>query len=189
MQDVWEVKSPIYLAITDENRSLTIISGYVYGRLHRFNQKTFAGTDESRGGGSILTHFLFLPVHLVGSTLSSEPWGLWNNHHTFFFFGSRETEAVLSHCSQQQLHAVCTPAHWGCRWEPITCSVSSPGMRLLYLHAASSPSLCTSSPIIVFAVFWLPHFSLSLRSPSSKSVLSLPLVLLLSGTKALLWNG
>lgn len=114
MQDVWEVKSLIYVAITNENRSLITIWGYVYGGLQRLNQNTFAGTDESHGGGSILTHFLFLPVHLVGSTLSSEPWGLWNNHLTFFLAAERHKHAVLSHCSKQQLHAVCTPAHWGC---------------------------------------------------------------------------
>lgn len=50
MQDIWEVKSPIYPAITNENRSLITISGYVYGGLQRLNQKTFAGTGESRGG-------------------------------------------------------------------------------------------------------------------------------------------
>lgn len=105
------------------------------------------------------------------------------------FFASRETQAVHSHCRERQLHAICTPAHWGCWWEPITCSVSSPGMKLLDVHTASSLSLCTSSPITLFAVFGLPHSSLSLRSPSSKSVLSPSLVLLLSGTKALLWNG
>lgn len=143
MQDVWEVKSPIHPAITIENRSLITNNGCE--GLQRLNQKTFAGTDESRGGGSILTHFLFLLVHLVGSTPSSKPWGLWNNHLTFFLAAGRRRHAVLRHCSKRQLHAMCTPAHWGCWWKPITCSVSSPGMNLLYVHTASSLSLCTSS--------------------------------------------
>lgn len=115
MQDIWGVKSPEYSAITNENRSPITVSGHVYGGRQRLSRWTFAGTDESLGGGSILTRFPFLPVHLVGSTPSSEPWRLWNNHLTLSFFGSRATQAVHSRCREQQLHAMCTTAHWG-RW-------------------------------------------------------------------------
>lgn len=157
MQDVWEAKSPIYPGITDEHRSLITISGYIYGGLHQLKQKTFSGTDESRGGWSTLTHFLFLPVHFVDSTPSSEPWGLWNNRLTFFL--AAETQAVLSHCRERQLHAICTPAHWGCCWEPITCSVSSPGMKLLYVHTASSLSLHIVTHHCVCCFLTLPLLS------------------------------
>ena len=148
MQNIWEVKSPLYPTITNENQSLVTISGYISGGLQRLS-------DESRGGGSILTHFLFLPVHLVGNTPSSEPWGLCKKHLTFFFC-SRETQAGHSRCKERQLHAICTSAHWGCWWEPIACSVSSPGMELLYVHTASSLCLCTLSPISVSAAFDSP---------------------------------
>lgn len=63
MQDIWGVKSPESSAITNENRSPIGVSGRVYGGLQRLSRWTFAGTDESHGGGSILTRFPFLPAH------------------------------------------------------------------------------------------------------------------------------
>lgn len=38
-----------------------------------------------RGSRLLLTHFLFLPVQLVGCTPTSGLWGLWNNHFTVPF--------------------------------------------------------------------------------------------------------
>lgn len=190
MQDVWEVKWPIYPTMTNENRSLITISRCVYGGLQRLNQKTFAGTNKSRGGWKYFNTFSVSTSALCWQNPLIWAMGtLEQLSHLFFFLAAerhrhKRCSAAAGRGSCMQ-YALLPTGGVDENLSPALC----PGMKWLCVHTASSLSLCTSSPITVFAVLWLPHSSLSLRSPPSKPVLSLPLVLLLSGTKTFLWNG
>lgn len=188
MRDIWGVKSPKYSAITNENRSPIAVSGRVYSGLRRLSRWTFASRDESHGGGSILTRFPFLPVHLCWQhPLIWAMEALEQPPHFIFFWQQSDTgraQSLAGSSSRMQ----CAPLATGGADENL--SVSSPGMKLLNVHTASSPSLCTSSPITVFAVSWPP----TLLSFPSNPPPPLPNCSLFSscstyGTKALIWNG
>lgn len=98
------------------------------------------GTKESLGAGRrlFLTHFLFLPVQLVGCPPTSGLWGLWNNHFTLLF----------CYCWAATLHRQCrvTEESASCMWHSLLpmggavekslhrWSLISPGMTILSVH-------------------------------------------------------
>lgn len=135
-------------------------------------------------------------------------------HSSFFCFcsGSRATQTVQGHWGERQLHATLTPAHWGCCREPITAPLIFDQSRHENTLCSSSPisvlaslkCLCTSSPVDV--CLWFPYLCFCICSwPTNRKLigldtllfsflhhpvpavfLSLPLVPLCNGTKALL---
>lgn len=121
-----------------------------------------------------LTHFLFLPVQLVGCTPTSGLWGLWNNHFTVLFVTAGQQSCTYSagslqgHWGEHPLHAILT--HWGCCWEPrIPLIIYYPRHDItLYVHQNSSLSwrqlsicahfhlwVCLCVPYLCFHIVYL----------------------------------
>lgn len=99
----------------------------------------------------LLTHFLFLPVQLVGCIPTSGcVWGGSFETTTSQFFllllGSRATQAVHSHWGGRHLHAILTPAHLGCCFKPNTAP-------LIFKQSWHDNTLCSS--LFCLGVFWV----------------------------------
>lgn len=130
--------------------------------------------------------------------------------------GSRATQTVHSHWGERQLHATFTPAHRGCCWVSVTALLIFDQSRHETTLCSFSPisvlasleCLCTSSPVDVCLWFsclrycicswpatpqadWIGYTPLFLLHHPTPALflslsLSLPLVPLCNGTKALL---
>lgn len=186
---------------------LAVLCNILWG----LNQRTFTGTKESHGGGSrlILTHFLFLPVQLVGCTPTSGLWGLWNNHFTVLFIiagqqsytdsaESLRRAAVACGIHSSPLGVHCTVDLWSVQaWkyfmfiQPHFCL----DVYRVYVHIFTCRCVFVISLRLFLHLFltgkpqadcigYTPLFLL--HHPTPALFLSLPLVPLCNGTKALL---
>lgn len=117
----------------------------------RFREIVHRQRRAMAGERLLLTHFLFLPVQLVGCIPTSGcVWGGSFETTTSQFFllllGSRATQAVHSHWGGRHLHAILTPAHLGCCFKPNTAP-------LIFKQSWHDNTLCSS--LFCLGVFWV----------------------------------
>lgn len=153
LRDYWWIWARLCNNREVKNACCVGVAIVILNKLHcvRFREILHRQRRAMAGERLLLTHFLFLPVQLVGCIPTSGcVWGAGFETTTSQFFllllGSRATQAVHSHWGGRHLHATLTPAHLGCCWKPNTAP-------LIFKQSWHDNTLCSSSPTFVLVSF------------------------------------